>query len=158
MYELIWLLETHRANHCCMVLGGDSIVKASLVCSIRYMIIIFSKTLLSIDEWHLWNAWTPRCVHSCEVYSVPWLLHGCCLPDMLWKRFYSRDFLCIANWFSRKLRSYIILAYTPMALPYWRSSLPLLSIASALILGFLGIGKNKVLCYFTTKRTKCLVV
>ena len=54
-----------------MVLGGDSIVKASLVCSIRYMIIIFSKTLLSIDEGHLWNAWTPRCVHSCEVYSVP---------------------------------------------------------------------------------------
>ena len=33
-----------------------------------------------------------------------------------------------------------------------------LSIASARIFGFLGIGKNKVLCYFITKRTKCLVV
>ena len=33
-----------------------------------------------------------------------------------------------------------------------------LLIASAQIFGFLGIGKNKVLCYFITKRTKCLVV
>ena len=54
-----------------MGLGGNSIVKATLTCSIRLMIVILSKTLLSIDEGRLWNAWTPRCVHSCEVYSVP---------------------------------------------------------------------------------------